>query len=542
MREGLPRSSRNQRLPHRSFSPYGGTHGRTVEAGPAACLGTCQLPSPRILGYWRIFAVAVPIHRIAIGSPSTQNPGMPHSPAFSARSRRSFLKTIGAAGLAAPFIARNLHAQAPSRVLRHASFGAAGMAWNDIQAITSNPFVKLVAVAEVDLNRLGEVKAAHPDVKVYQDWRELLDREGAALDSVNVSTPDHLHAPIALSAMQLGKHVYCQKPLTHNIHESRALTEFAREKRLVTQMGIQIHSQREYRQAVALVQSGAIGKVREVHTWSSKKWGDTGAPPVTNDPIPAGFDWDLWIGGCAPRPYVGGGYYHPGNWRKRLDFGTGTFGDMGCHIFDPVFEALALTAPLSLRSDGPAPDPYNWSINATIRYLFPGTRYTAGDTVAVTWYDGDARPPKEILDLATAPETDASEEKTPNRKGRSQRDPHSQGSILIGTAGVLHVPHVAPPKLYPVSQFKDYPLPQVQGTHHWSDWAEACIGGPGRPLAPFDYSGPLTESVLLGSVAVRFPGQTLEWDSAALRFANVKAANAFVRRQYRPGWAVPGLA
>lgn len=465
-------------------------------------------------------------------------------------SRRDFLRTLGAAGLAAPFIARNLHAQAPSRVLRHASFGSAGMAWNDIQAITSNPFVKLVAVAEVDLNRIANVRAAHPEARIYQDWRELLDREGSGLDSVNVSTPDHMHAPIAVAAMQLGKHVYCQKPLTHSIHECRVLTRLARERNLVTQMGIQIHSQKAYRQAVALVQGGAIGKVREVHTWSNKKWGDTGAPPERRDPIPEGLNWDLWLGGCAARPFVGEGYYHPENWRKRLDFGTGTFGDMGCHIFDPVFESLALTAPISVRSEGPAPDRHNWSINATIRYVFPGTQYTADKTLAVTWYDGDSRPPPDILELATPPDAgpltpgqgpgEANDSGAGARK-RQPAGPSSQGSILVGTEGVLHVPHVATPKLYPVARFKDYPMPEVQGTHHWSDWAEACIGGPGRPLAPFDYSGPLTESVLLGSVAVRFPGKTLRWNSDRIRFENNWSANAHLRRKYRRGWDVAGL-
>ena len=195
------------------------------------------------------------------------------------QSRRAFVKTISTATLAAPFITRQLIANPPSRILRHASFGAAGMAWSDLEVLCSNPFVKLVAVAEVDLNRLENVKANFPGVKIYQDWRELLDKEGSQIDSVNVSVPDHLHAPIALSAMQLGKHVYCQKPLAHDLHETRILTEYAREKKLITQMGIQIHSQKVYRQAVALVQSGAIGKIKEVHTWSSKKWGDTGAPP-----------------------------------------------------------------------------------------------------------------------------------------------------------------------------------------------------------------------------------------------------------------------
>jgi predicted dehydrogenase len=458
-----------------------------------------------------------------------------------APNRRHFLKTLGAAGIAAPFVGRHLYSAPASAVLRHASFGASGMAWSDIQAICSNPFVKLVAVAEVDLSRLADVKAAFPDVKVYQDWRELLEKEEKNLDSVNVSTPDHLHAPIALSAMQMGKHVYCQKPLTHDLHETRVLTEYAREKKLVTQMGIQIHSQKVYRQAVALVQGGAIGKVKDVHTWSNKKWGDLGAPPAAGDVVPDGFNWDLWLAGCAPRPFVGNQYYHPSNWRKRLDFGTGTFGDMGCHIFDPVFESLALTAPISLRSEGPAPDAWNWANNAHIRYLFPGTKYTESETIAVTWYDGDNRPPAEVMALIKPAAAIASAEPAgSDGKRRVPAQQLDQGSILIGTKGVLHVPHIASPKLYPEKDFRDYPLPEIAGTHHWSDWAEACISG-AKPSANFDYSGPLTETVLLGSVAVRFPQATLEWDAEKLRFKNKPEADAFVRRSYREGWRIAGL-
>jgi predicted dehydrogenase len=466
-------------------------------------------------------------------------------------SRRTFLKTLGAAGLVAPFIARTAPATAPSGVLRHASFGAAGMAWADIQALASNPFLKLVAVAEVDLNRTKALREAFPDVKIYQDWRELLDKEQNNLDSVNVSTPDHMHAPIALSAMQLGKHVYCQKPLAHDIHEVRVLTNYAREKKLITQMGIQIHSYKVYRQAVAIVQSGVIGKVKEVHTWSSKKWGDKGQPPATNDPVPEGFNWDLWLGGCSERPFVGyvgeganrTSYYHPSNWRKRLDFGTGTFGDMGCHIYDPVFNALALTAPISIRSEGPAPDQWNWSINAKIRYVFPGTKYTEGKTVAVTWYDGDERPPAEIRALIKpppSPEPANGNHKTADVK-KKRGDGDDQGSIVIGTNGVLHIPHVAAPKLYPYEKFKDYPLPEAEQGHHWSLWAEACLNGTKPPSANFDYSGPLSEAVLLGSVAVRFPQTTLQWNSAKLQFDNEKAANQYLRRRYRKGFQVAGL-
>lgn len=456
--------------------------------------------------------------------------------------RRSFLKTLGAAGLAAPFISRSLLAAQPSKILRHASFGASGMAWSDIQAIASNPFVKLVAVADVDLNKVADVKAMFPDVRVYQDWRQLLDKEQGNIDSCNVSVPDHMHAPIAYSAMQLGKHVYCQKPLAHDIYETRVLTEFAREKKLITQMGIQIHSQKVYRQAVAIVHSGAIGKVKEVHTWSNKKWGDVGAPPTATAPVPGGFNWDLWLGNAAERPYAPG-YYHPGNWRKRLDFGTGTFGDMGCHIFDPVFEAVALTAPLSVRSDGPAPDRWNWATDAVIRYVFPGTPYTADKTVAVTWYDGDQRPPAEIRALiATKNATTMTTVDDTGRAGKTKRQAEpDQGSIIIGTEGVLLVPHIATPKLFPEVKFADYKIPEITGTHHWSDWAEAIVGGPGKPLASFDYSGPLTEAVLLGSVAVRFPHTDLKWNAAKLQFENEKAANAYVRRTYRKGWEVAGL-
>lgn len=454
--------------------------------------------------------------------------------------RRSFLKTLGTATLTVPFFTRNLFSAPPSRVLRHVSFGAGGMARADLTAILSNEFVKLAAVADVDLTRATWLKEKYPDLKVYQNWRELLDKEQKNFDSCNVSTPDHMHAPIAMSAMQLGKHVYCQKPLCHDIYEVRQLTLMARKKRVMTQMGIQIHSQKVYRLAVALVQSGAIGKVKEIHTWSDRKWGDTGAPVEKNDPVPADFDWNQWVGVCGERPFIGGGYYHPGNWRKRLDFGTGSFGDMGCHIYDPVFEAAALTAPISVRSEGPAPDKWNWSINAVMRYVFPGTRFTEGKTLNITWYDGDERPPKDIQALVAEPAKPDDAKSDGKKKKKNSGGIPSNGSIVIGTKGVLLIPHVGMPKLFPADQFKDYTMPQAENVHHWTEWAEACTGK-GKPSANFDYAGPLTEAVLLGSVAVRFPQTTLEWNAAKLKFTNVPEANQFIRRQYRKGWEVKGL-
>ncbi len=436
--------------------------------------------------------------------------------------RRSFLQQLTLAGLAAPFVTRGLLAASPNSILRHASFGASGMAWSDITSLTASPLLKLVAVAEVDANRAVELKKKFPDTRIYQDWRQMLDREQKNIDSVNVSTPDHMHAPMAMSALQLGKHVYGQKPLTHDIVETRQLTLVARRKKLVTQMGIQIHSSWLYRQAVRLIQDLAIGKVKEVHTWSNKKWGDTGPMPTQADPVPAGFNWDLWLGVCTERPFIGKAWYHPGNWRKRLDFGTGTFGDMGCHIYDPVYKALALTAPLSVRSEGPAPNTHSWAMNALIRYVFPGTKYTEGKTVNVTWYDGDQRPPSEVQSLL------------------GQRRMPDQGSIFIGTKGVLLLPHVDKPVLLPAGDFKDYPLPKVEDQNHWIQFVEACLGK-GQTAANFDYSGPLTEAVLLGSVATRFPNTTLEWNAPALKFDNVADANQYLRRTYRKGWEVKGL-
>lgn len=447
--------------------------------------------------------------------------------------RRSFLQTLGTAGLAAPLISRRLGAAPATGRLRHASFGSGGMAGLDIDMICSSGKVDLVAVADVDLSRgVPEVVKKYPGVRVYQDWRELLDREDEHLDSVNVSTPDHMHAAMAMAAMQRGKHVYCQKPLAHDIHDVRQLTNYARRHDLVTQMGIQIHSESVYKEAVSLVQRGAVGRIREVHLWSDKKWGDEGAPPVGEFIPSTDFDWDMWLGVSAQRPFIGAEYYHPGNWRKRLDFGTGTFGDMGCHIFDPVFKALALNAPISVRSEGAAPDAWNWANDACIRYLFPSTPYTVEGGIEFVWYDGDRRPPPEIMALVT--------EKNPPKNERPPPPIPDQGSVIVGTEGTMLLPHYKPATLFPRAKFKDYDRPRIESGHHWTQWVDACLGQ-GTPSTTFDYAGPLTEAVLLGSVAVRYPHQTLEWDAANLEFTNEPTANTFLRRAPRAGWEVKGL-
>jgi predicted dehydrogenase len=434
--------------------------------------------------------------------------------------RRAALGTVTGA-LVAPFAFRHFVTAAPSETVLHASFGASGMAGSDIGSLTRSKNLKLVAVAEVDLARAAKVKKDFPDVRVYQDWRELLDKE-KQLDSVNVSTPDHMHAPITMRALQRGLHVYTQKPLTQTIYEARQLTLAARDKKVVSQMGIQIHSAGAHKTVVATIQSGVIGKVKAVHSWSGKDWGDRNPRPDRMDPIPAGMDWDKWLGVAADRPFLKG-YYHPGEWRKRLDFGTGTFGDMGCHILDPVYGALALTAPTAVTATGgDVPNADSWGLDVQVEYAFPSTKHVA-EGFTLTWYNGKLRPPQAIAEAA----------------GVKQLS--SQGSVYIGTEGVYYSPYgEGAPAVLPAEKFKDAKLPKVGGEDHYLQFVEACRGN-GKTSAPFDYAGPLTETVLLGCLATRFPKTRLAWDAAKLKVTNEEKANALVRKTYRKGWEVEGL-
>jgi predicted dehydrogenase len=450
--------------------------------------------------------------------------------------RRTFIQTATAAtaGVSLFNIARA--GASPNEKVRHAGFGASGMAFGDIKSLTRDGLVDLVAVAEVDDNRVKRLKAEFPEVKIYRDWRVLLEKEHKNLDSVNVSTPDHMHAPIGVTAMNLGLHVYGQKPLAQSLHETRRMAEIAKERGVVTQMGIQLSSSTYERLAVRMVQEGVIGKVREVHMFSHKTWGDPLPRPEQTDPVPPNLDWDLWLGVAAERPYIGKYappgedsksarfYYHPGQWRKRLDFGTGTLGDMGCHIFSPMFRALDLRAPLSVTSTGGRPNAHNWAVDEQFEYVFPGSRYTVEGTLKVTWCDGALRPPKEFRDMFG--------EKMPK-----------QGCVFVGADGVLLAPHNGLPVPYPQEKYGDYRYPKFPARDHYRDFIAAVRGGDVKPIADFHaYGGPLTETVLLGGVASHFPDETLEWDAAGLRFSNNKKANAFVRREYRKGWDVEGLS
>jgi predicted dehydrogenase len=285
-------------------------------------------------------------------------------------------------------------------------------------------------------------------------------------------------------------------------------------------MGIQVSSSRAQRYGEALVQSGIVGKIREVHTFSNKSWGDDKPLPADNDFVPAPLDWDGWLGVAAVRPFKRTAY-HPGEWRRRVDFGTGTLGDMGCHIYSPPYRALKLTSPIAVTADGPAPTAESWAIKARVKLTYPGTEYTANDTVDIWWYDGGELPPDAI------------------REPVGDRMPE-QGSIVVGTDGLIVLPHGRPDAfVLPDSKMAALPQIELSERDHYSEFIDVVLGGgKDRCSASFDYAGPLTESVIIGNVAAHFPGETLKFDARTLAFPGKPEANEHLGRTYRRGWSV----
>ncbi|HPD46178.1 MAG TPA: Gfo/Idh/MocA family oxidoreductase [Anaerohalosphaeraceae bacterium] len=434
--------------------------------------------------------------------------------------RRQFMKAAGAA-FAARLILPGLNlAQSANSKLNHAAIGVGGMGWSDLNSIASHPGVQIAAICDVDENNLRRAAEKWPQARTYRDWRELFAKEGDAIDSVNVTTPDHMHAPIAMTAIARGNHVYCQKPLTHEVYEARQLTLAARRKKVVTQMGIQIHADVTYRMAVILIRQGAIGKVKEWHSWQGGTPWPRGGRPEGADPVPATLMWDEWLGVAPQRPFKAD-VYHPAKWRGWQDFGTGVLGDFACHIFDPVFTAIMPGPVLKVSAETAELNTETWPAWNIVRFEMKGSKYTERATINAAWYDG-RQPP---IELAQMPD--------------GYKLPGS-GSIIIGTEGVMVLPHWAGPQLYPLEKFKGYQRPKDLGhVDHYHQWVDACLGK-GRADADFDYAGPLTEAVLLATIAVRTPGE-LRWDADALRFTNSTAADRLIRRRYRKGWEVAGL-
>ncbi len=436
-------------------------------------------------------------------------------------SRRRFLQGLLAAGGAMTLSARTWAAAPGSNErLRVASVGVSGKGWSDHTSVAASPKVEIVALCDVDegAEHLGRAAEKYPHARRFADWRRLFE-QAHDFDAVIVSTPDHMHAPIALPAMTLGKHVFCQKPLTHTVFEARQMRQAAEKYRVVTQMGNQIQSHPAYRTAVKLVHDGVIGRVKEVHSWQSgpMRWMLADDRPAGSDPVPEKLHWDDWLGVAPERPYKAR-VYHPFNWRAWQDYSNGQLGDFGCHILDPVFLALGLTAPTTVRAEAPAINREVWTKRSTVRYQFPATERTAGEVFALTWYDGDGHlPPPQAHGLP-----------------QNYKLPGA-GSVLVGEKGSLVIPHVAMPKLFPEEKFADFKIEAVPARDHYTSWADACRGE-GRTTSSFAYAGPLTETVLLGTIAIRVRGETLRWDSARLAIANTAAANALLRKRYRKGW------
>jgi predicted dehydrogenase len=435
--------------------------------------------------------------------------------------RRDFLRKSALAGAGAWMIGRDLFAKgSPNEALNVGIIGAKGQGGGNLNSVAEIDGVNIVALCDIDDHRLADPAGRFPKAKTYNDFRKLLDEE-KGLDAVVVSTPDHTHAVATVMALKRGKHVYCEKPLTHDVAEARAVAKAAAEAKVATQMGNAAHSSDAYRRTVELVRSGAIGKVSEVHVWTNRPagwWPQGVGRPKDNPDCPKHVHWDLWLGPAPERPYNPA--YHPFAWRGRWDFGTGALGDMGCHIFDPSFWALDLGYPRLIEAGSPPVNDESPPLWSAIRYEFPAK----GDrgAVTLTWYDGKRLPPAELWQpdgLTLAPDG---------------------GTIFVGEKGKrLYVGHVTEPRLLPEKEFKDFEAPKdtlPRSIGHHREWVKACKAG-GETGTNFQYAAALTEAVLLGNVALR-AGKVLEYDGDAMRFTNDSDANQYLRREYRKGWSL----
>lgn len=434
--------------------------------------------------------------------------------------RRDFLKhaSLGVAAVAS--VPRLVRANSPAPQLQVACVGVDGMGWSDLSRVGSHPAVKFVGFCDIDSQRFAKADDAFPGVRHFADYREMLSDLGQRIDAVIVSTPDHMHAPVAMEAMRMGKHIYCQKPLTHTVWESRQMRLLAQQQDLTTQMGNQIHSAKEYRSAVQLIQQGVIGKVQEVHSWVRVQGRQycqrIDRPPAAE--VPANVNWDLWLGAAPKRPFAAD-VYHPFKWRDWQDFGSGALGDFGCHLLDPVFGALGIRDPSGVIAEHAGTNDEVWPGPQTVTFTFPGTKYTADDEIKLVWRDGGLRPPLELAQMPAGTEFPPS------------------GSLLIGQLGTMVLPHVGMPRLYPDERFAALQYPEVEARNHWHDWVDAIIQGK-KTTAGFEYAGPLSETVQLGNIAARLPGKNLQWDAEGFAFVNQPQADKLLSKVYRDGFGI----
>jgi predicted dehydrogenase len=472
-------------------------------------------------------------------------------------SRRSFIRNAGLAAAAVTIVPRHVLGGkgflAPSDKLLIAGIGVGGKGESDIASFMKSGKAEIAFLCDVDDRRAANSVKAFPKAKYYKDFRQMLDKEHKNIDAVSVSTPDHNHAVQAMAAMQLGKHVYVQKPLTHDIYEARMLTEAAKKYKVVTQMGNQGSSGDGVRQLREWYNAGLLGDVSTVYCWTNRPvWPQGIAWSDKKAEVPKELDWDLWLGTAPYKDYVE--KIVPFNWRGWWDYGTGALGDMACHIIEPAFSVLGLRHPVDVTASvgsvyvdefkrGYFPE--SCPPSSYIILTFPAQN--GKPAVKLHWMDGGIQPPRP-------------EELGPNERmgdgGNGVIFVGSKGKMMCGTYGAV-------PSLLPTAKNNEVKVPQtiarVPGgaeTGHYIQWVEACIAGYGKMevSSPFDIAGPMTESILMGNLAIRshdirkprqnnpnqfdYPGRniTLVWDGPNMKITNFDEANQFVKREYRQGW------
>jgi predicted dehydrogenase len=452
------------------------------------------------------------------------------NPAFRPLSRRHFLASAALASAAPWVLPAKVWAAPPSGLLSHACIGVAGMGVGDMQNFLQHPRVRITAMCDVDDQHLAAARKLAPEARIYHDWRELLEKEGASIDSVNVTVPDHMHFPIAVSAMRRGKHVYCQKPLCHDVSEVRDLTVETRRRGVISQLGTQMASGYGDRATVQLLRSGVIGRVTHVYLSANRPgavdaYRLKGPRPAFGEAPPPTLKWDLWLGSAPQRPFAPG-IYHPVKWRAWLDFGTGWSGDIGCHIFDAVWKGLEMQAPLWVQArveeswaGSKERQADTWPRANHITWTFPGNRLTGHKDYTVEWFDGDFHAPPDI------------------RKLYSLEDYPTESAMVVGTEGALLLPIGRGPILLPEDRFKTVDKPKIAARNHYHHFVDACLGGE-KTESHFEQTGPMTEAILLGTVAVRNPGQKLAWNSKRMSFKDAPRANSMLKRTYRHGWVI----
>lgn len=435
-------------------------------------------------------------------------------------SRRQFLQTTAASGVGF-WVAAGLQAEeskSPNEKIRFACVGIDGKGASDSEDAGKKGDV--VAICDIDDRKLNAASKKFEGAKKYNDFRKMLDDMGSSIDAVTVSTPDHCHAVVASMAMNMGKHCFCQKPLTHSIWEARRLGEIAREKKVATQMGNQGTANDSLRRGAGIIKSGALGKVTEVHVWTNRPIWKQGVKRPETAEVPSYLHWEEWLGPAPYRPFGDG--YHPFAWRGWWDFGTGALGDMACHTVNMPYMALALRDPISVqaKTSGHNRDSYpEWSV---IDFQFPSNDHRPA--LKFTWYDGGQKPSKDLLEGS---------------------EPAVSGCLVIGDKAKLYAPgDYAENKIVLMGGISDPKVDFVKSPGHFEEWVRAIRGGEAAMSNFADYSGPLTETILLGNLAVWAApqagqmGKKIEWDAKNLVATNAPEVAEVVKPKYRNGYKV----